>query len=474
MLQASRASPGAPAPIAQWDFAAGDPLASTVSGHRLVQGPGSAAHQVAGPDGAVMRFDGARDHLVVPNAEIGALDVGRSGDCVSVFALLARRGAGTGFIAGVWQEDDEDPQRQYGLFVHLPTYGGADQVAGHVSAHGAASPGLPYSRDYSATARRVPHHHWKVVGFTYDGRHARSFLDGLGDARGAYTEPGAPLGEGLTYDKNPYHYPHGLKNSSTSPFTVGAVTLTRGLGNFFRGDIARLAVWDRALDNRQALALAAHWGEPGAPLACFDFAVAHPGGQADRRAVLVPVGAAGWTQELLAPGVGDQAGLAICSSPAGDHLCRREGNGFHRPAVAAFPLEASLRLGDVERACYSDLSRGTSESVELAVKVGGRWLSAAGAREDLAGAQQVSVPFAGASWREVTTGAPVAVAGSADLQALGLVARGDRRAGLRVSDLMLYPPAASSGAPTTNRAPREAGEPHDDAEHDAHRRVTST
>ncbi|WP_139344426.1 hypothetical protein [Rathayibacter sp. VKM Ac-2630] len=42
-----------------------------------------------------------------------------SGDEVSVFALVRRRSEGTGFIAGMWQEDDGDPRRQYGLFIDL-------------------------------------------------------------------------------------------------------------------------------------------------------------------------------------------------------------------------------------------------------------------------------------------------------------------------------------------------------------------
>lgn len=60
----------------------------------------------------------------------------------------------TGFLGGIWQENNNDPRRQYGLFVDLPVYGGSEQVAGHVSFEGGATTGYPYSRDYSANTTR--------------------------------------------------------------------------------------------------------------------------------------------------------------------------------------------------------------------------------------------------------------------------------------------------------------------------------
>lgn len=460
----TRASPPAgPAPVAEWDFGRHDPMATLDSAHRLADGPNSRAQVVPTALGAAVRLDGCRDHLLIPSDRLGDLDVGRSGDCVSVFALVRRRGSGTGFIAGMWQEDDGDPQRQYGLFIDLPTYGGADQVAGHVSADGAASPRLPYSRDYSATARRVPRDQWRVVGFTYDGRHARSYLDGLPDERDAYTEPGAPVGEGLTYGKNPYYYPSGLKRSSTSPFTVGAVTLTSGLGNFFHGDIARLAVWDSTLSNREALCLAVDWTTPGAPLARFDFSVAREtdepeGAPASRQPR--SLGSAGWKQERIIgpriPKAHSGANLAVDSSPADTYLCRDGAPAARGLDVAVFPLDGSLQLGDIGEASYRDLSFGASETTAVAVKIGERWLtSAAVSRDLLAHGERITTIFDDSAWSDVVTGAPTTPGGSTALQAIGLVAHGDHQTGLRVTDLQLYPPTTQEHRAAAVRRPSQ-------------------
>lgn len=52
--------------------------------------------------------------------------------------------------------------------------------------------------------------------------------------------------DGLIQSKNPYFFPNGMGNNG-SDFTVGAVFLKRGMGNFFKGQIGGLAVFNRAL-----------------------------------------------------------------------------------------------------------------------------------------------------------------------------------------------------------------------------------
>jgi hypothetical protein len=190
---------------------------------------------------------------------------------VTVMALVRRDALGRGFIAGLWQEHDGDPRRQYGLFIDLPAYGGSDQVIGHVSHDGRPSPGLPYSRDYAASARMVKPGAWRVVGFTYDGREATAFLDGIADPRPSFTEVGPPLGENLTYRKNPYLYPHGLNAGARSDFTIGAVILTSGIGNAFVGAIARLAVWRQSLDDTAIAKQSLAWTPRASPFARFDW-----------------------------------------------------------------------------------------------------------------------------------------------------------------------------------------------------------
>ncbi|WP_159601015.1 LamG domain-containing protein, partial [Agromyces humi] len=255
----------------EWDFRAGLGGLSDRTGHGLTlvgaRPPRWAPDPVVG--GAIA-FDGAADHLRIPPQRVGPLDAARLGDEVSVFALVRRHTTSTGFVAGMWQEDDRDPRRQYGLFLSLPTYGGAQQVIGHVSHDGRPSPGLPYSRDYSASARMVAPGTWRVVGFTYDGCRAVSFLDGIADRRPTFTEAGPPLGGGRTYAKNPYRFGHELNRRAVAEFTVGAVRLTTGMGNHLAGAIARLAVWPRALPPAEVVALAAAWTPPGRPLVDLD------------------------------------------------------------------------------------------------------------------------------------------------------------------------------------------------------------
>ena len=205
-----------------------------------------------GPFGTGITFNGVSDYLKIPAAEVGPLNVARVGDEVTVVAWF-RRGAvdQNNFVAGMWQENVVDHRRQYGLFVDLPLYGGNDSVCMHASRYGGASPGLPYSRDYSSSGRRIiaaSDTTYRMIAGTYDGRRIVSYLDGVSDIRTSYTEPSAPSGAGLTYDKNPYLFDLGL-NRSTAPsdFTVGAVLLTSGMGNWLRGDLGGVAVFNRAL-----------------------------------------------------------------------------------------------------------------------------------------------------------------------------------------------------------------------------------
>jgi hypothetical protein len=57
---------------------------------------------------------------------------------------------------------------------------------------------------------------------------------------------------GLTQSKNPYYYPNGIGNNG-SDFTVGAVLLKAGMGNFFKGQIGGLAVFKRALTDEELI-----------------------------------------------------------------------------------------------------------------------------------------------------------------------------------------------------------------------------
>jgi len=144
------------------------------------------------------------------------------------------------FIAGRWNETDRG--RQYGLFLNIKTWGGEDQVCGHVSRTGGPTAGYRYCMDGAIGATPVPWDAWTAVGMSYDGVQAMAWLDGRLD-----------LQEGL----NPYHFSGGLNDDRRpgSDFTVAAVDRSGEMGNFFRGLIGGLAVYSRALSPAEMWAL---------------------------------------------------------------------------------------------------------------------------------------------------------------------------------------------------------------------------
>lgn len=384
----------ADAPVAEWDFRRRSRPLVSLDG-RLTLRNAAGSHVASLSDGVVGRalsFDGRADHLVIPAADVGDLHVAASGDEVSVFALVRRRSEGTGFIAGMWQEDDGDPRRQYGLFIDLPTYGGAEQVIGHVSSTGGPSAGLPYSRDYSATARMIGYDEWRVIGFTYDGTEIRSFLDGVTDLRPTFTERQSPLGEGLTYAKNPFHYPDGLNRRSISDFTVGAVRLTGEPGNFFGGQLARLAVWRRALSPAEAMTLARSWTPALLPVARFDFVrpreiVGSADGGWDDPAW--PLEVVGWRQIPLRQPASRRSGASpfvveaqhsfvVEARHASPHLSR-VGPPPHPPTLVFVEHLAGVEWRELARLQFrcDDVPGVETEGFRAAVRLDGRWFTTA-------------------------------------------------------------------------------------------------
>ena len=91
-----------------------------------------------------------------------------------------------------------------------------------------------------------------MVGFTYDGTYIRSYFNGEFKARNPELikhtkgKPGYP--NGLVQSKNPYYFPDGIGDNG-SDFTVGSVLVRGGMGNFFKGYINSIAVFDRALSD---------------------------------------------------------------------------------------------------------------------------------------------------------------------------------------------------------------------------------
>jgi len=238
--------------VALWDFAekpGESRKAKGVGEFPLMEMKGPVERVAEGPLSGFSAYLRDSAYFSIPHAETGRLNIHGKDQGVTVIGWVNWEGK-TGFVGGMWNEYTDGGKRQYGLFVHLPHYNGADQVCGHISWTGKPTPPFPYSSDYSASRQTLTKGSWHFVAFTYDGTHIRSFLDGAFEEREPElirnTSGFEGLPDGITESKNPYYFPDGMGDNG-SDFTVGAVVLSRGLGNFFEGKIGGLAVFDRAL-----------------------------------------------------------------------------------------------------------------------------------------------------------------------------------------------------------------------------------
>lgn len=249
--------------VAVWDFKEAEGQVRQAQGlgtFPLTEVGGSIPRVNEGPLSGYSAQFGYGAYLSLPHAQTGALNIFGQNQGVTVVAWLKWTGEQTGFVGGMWNEYQDGGKRQYGLFVSLPHYNGKNQVCGHISLTGKPTPPFPYSIDYSASKQEVPANQWVCVAFTYDGRYIRSFLNGVFAARKPelieHTKGFAGFPNGLLQRKNPYYFHEGMGNNG-SDFTVGAVLLKRGMGNFFKGQIGGLAVFDRALSKKELKQLAA-------------------------------------------------------------------------------------------------------------------------------------------------------------------------------------------------------------------------
>lgn len=199
------------------------------------------------------QFDG-KSYLILENKDLGKLDITSSG--VTVIAWVKWSGEQTGFVAGPWNEYEDGGKRQYGLFISLPHYNGQDQVCGHISKTGKPTPPFPYSIDYSASKQIVPENEWCCIGFTYDGQYIKSYLNGIFESREEElinnTKGFSGYPDGLIQSKNPYYFPDGI-GSNGSDFTVGSVFVKGNMGNFYKGLIGGIAVFDRPLTEEEMI-----------------------------------------------------------------------------------------------------------------------------------------------------------------------------------------------------------------------------
>ena len=243
--------------VAVWDFKEKNGTsrkASGISSFPLREMNGPILRVNEGPlSGCAAELNG-ENYMSLPNDETGELNIHGKDGQVTVMAWIKWTGIQTGFIGGMWNESTDGGKRQYGLFVSLPYYNGKDQVCGHVSKTGKATPPFPYSIDYSASKEKVVKNDWCCVAFTYDGQYIKSYYNGRFESRKPelinHTVGFEKYPNGLIQTKNPYYFPDGIGNNG-SDFTVGAVRLKNGMGNIFIGLIGGLVVYKRALNDNE-------------------------------------------------------------------------------------------------------------------------------------------------------------------------------------------------------------------------------
>jgi len=277
-----------PGLVGFWTFGeeAGQPRVSPVTKekHILSEVGGLIARVTGGPfSGFSAEFNG-RQYFQIKHAELGDLNICGPDAQVSLFAVVFVRDVERSrTIAGIWSEgkgwNDDTGTRQWALLVHMPTYGGARQLVPHISSEGgmtrrADGTTLGWNADYAASKSEVPEGKWCTVGFTYDSRYIRAYLNGVMEPRALdpvkdkrndryFTTEGP---DGKDRGMNPYFHGrgifqydsqlHGHTKIPPSDFTVGARYAGGSmLSEAFRGKFGGLAVFNRALTDEEMKSL---------------------------------------------------------------------------------------------------------------------------------------------------------------------------------------------------------------------------
>ncbi len=278
-----------PGLVAFWDFAEaqGTPRVSkdTAQKHALLESGQPIARVPGGSySGFSGRFDGT-GYLHVPRKDIGNLDIHGRDAQVTLFAVVRLAEMKKGItVAGIWSEgkgkDDDTGTRQYSLLLNMGMYGGPRRLVPHISSEGgvtrrADGSGFPWCADYAVNQAEIPVGKWVTLGSTYDGKYLRAYYNGVMEPRALdpvkdrrndpYFIKEGP--DGKDRGMNPYYHGRGIftydpaRHAATKPdgpadFTVAACyAVGHKIGNPFIGEIAGLAVFDRALTDDEMKAL---------------------------------------------------------------------------------------------------------------------------------------------------------------------------------------------------------------------------
>ena len=181
-----------PGLVAFWTFGEepGHPRESqgTSEKHPLQEVNGPVPRVKGGPfSGFAAELDGKR-YFSIPHADTGDLNISGKEAQVSLFAVVRivnLKQSRT--IAGMWSEgkgaNDDSGTRQYALLMNMPTYGGPNKLVPHISSEGgvtrrADGTAFPWCADYAVTASEVPVETWCTLGFTYDSKYIRAYING--------------------------------------------------------------------------------------------------------------------------------------------------------------------------------------------------------------------------------------------------------------------------------------------------------
>lgn len=274
--------------VAFWTFgeAAGQPRVSQGTKEKLalqeVNGP--IARVAGGPfSGHAAELNG-KQYFQIPYAETGGLNISGPDAQVSMFAVVRivnLKQSRT--IAGMWSEgrgaNDDSGTRQYALLMNMPTYGGPNKLVPHISSEGgvtrrADGSAFPWCADYAVTAHEVPVEQWCTLGFTYDSRFLRAYIDGRLDELKLdpekhhrtdpyFTKEGPDGGD---RGMNPYYHGRGIFRYDAaqrakarirpSDFTVGSRMAVGSMtGEATIGRFGGLAVFNRALTGAEMMKL---------------------------------------------------------------------------------------------------------------------------------------------------------------------------------------------------------------------------
>jgi len=251
--------------------------------HPLQEHNGPIPRSKGGPFSGYSALLSGNEYFFIPHEKLGDLNICGPDAQVTMFAVVRVDDVEKSrTIAGIWTEGagygDDSGTRQWALLLHMPAYGGHRRVVPHISAEGgvtmrADGSKLPWNADYASSVSEVPEGRWCTMGFTYDSKWVRAYLNGIMEPReldpekdhrtDRYFTKEGPNGGGR--GMNPYYHGRGIfkydpvlhaTKLAPADFTVGA----RHAGNSmfreaFRGKFGALAIFNRALTDEEMKAL---------------------------------------------------------------------------------------------------------------------------------------------------------------------------------------------------------------------------